>query len=114
MRNDSQNGAAVLLAILLAGVGCSSAEEEKEPVVRVEVSPAEKTSIAQTVIADAVLFPLRQATVAPKITSAIVEFKIRRCFFCLLSYFSSSTRSPRHRQFWRPRCCPPPADFLPC
>jgi HlyD family secretion protein len=78
MKNHSRNGTAALLAILLAGVGCSSSEKEKEPVVSVEVSPAEKTSIAQTVTADAVLFPLSQATVAPKITSTIVDFKIQR------------------------------------
>jgi HlyD family secretion protein len=78
MKNHVRNGTATLLAILLAGVACSSSEKEKEPVVSVEVSPAETTSIAQTVTADAVLFPLRQATVAPKITSTIVDFQIER------------------------------------
>jgi HlyD family secretion protein len=78
MKNHSRNGTALLLAILSAGIGCSSSEKEKEPVVSVEVSPAGKTSIAQAVTADAVLFPLSQATVAPKITSTIVDFKIQR------------------------------------
>jgi HlyD family secretion protein len=65
-------------AILLAGSACKSAEKEKEPIVDVEVTPAEKTSISATVSAEAVVFPLQQATVSPKITSTIVAFKVQR------------------------------------
>ena len=78
MKNRSRNGTALLLAILSVSMGCSSPEKEKDPMVSVEVSPAERTSIAQTVTVDAVLFPLSQAAVAPKITSTIVDFKIQR------------------------------------
>jgi HlyD family secretion protein len=58
--------------------GCSPAEKEKEPVVSVWVAPAEKQSVSQLVYAEAVVFPLKQATVAPKITSTIAEFKVQR------------------------------------
>jgi HlyD family secretion protein len=58
--------------------GCGGTEKEKEPVVRVEVAPAEKTAVRQLVAAEAVVFPLKQATVSPKITSTIADFKVQR------------------------------------
>jgi HlyD family secretion protein len=69
-------GATLSLALCLSG--CSSAEKETEPVVSVTVTPAEKTSISQTVVSEAVVFPLKQATVSPKITSTIADFKVQR------------------------------------
>jgi HlyD family secretion protein len=65
-----------LLALALSG--CRSTEKEKEPAVSVEVTPAERTSISQMVTADAVVYPLKQATVSPKITSAIADFRVQR------------------------------------
>ena len=58
--------------------GCAKAEKEKEPEVSVQTTPAEKEDISQIVNADAVIFPLQQATVAPKITSTIKEFYVQR------------------------------------
>jgi HlyD family secretion protein len=65
-----------LLALALSG--CRSTEKEKEPVVSVEVTPAKRAAISQLVTAEAVIFPLKQATVSPKITSTISDFKIQR------------------------------------
>jgi HlyD family secretion protein len=70
--------AVALTGMLCVSSGCSKTEKEKEPVASVQVTPAEKGSIAQVVSAEAVVFPLQQATVAPKITSTIAEFKIQR------------------------------------
>jgi HlyD family secretion protein len=58
--------------------GCAKEEKEKEPEVSVQTTPAEKEDISQIVNADAVIFPLQQATVAPKITSTIKEFYVQR------------------------------------
>jgi HlyD family secretion protein len=58
--------------------GCSKAVKEKEPVVSVPTTPAQKGSISQIVTAEAVVFPLQQATIAPKITSTISDFKVQR------------------------------------
>jgi HlyD family secretion protein len=58
--------------------GCAKAEKEKEPEVSVQVTPAEKEDISQMVNEEAVIFPLQQATVAPKITSTIKEFYVQR------------------------------------
>jgi HlyD family secretion protein len=44
----------------------------------VETAPAERQSVSQFVSAEAVVFPLKQATVSPKITSTIADFKVQR------------------------------------
>lgn len=63
---------------VLVAVGCGKQEKEKEPVVSVQVSPAQRSSIAQIVTAEAVVFALEQATVAPKITSTVKKFWVQR------------------------------------
>jgi len=68
-------GAALLVG--MAG-GCSKEEKEKEPEVSVQTTPAEKKDIAQVITEEAVIFPLQQATVAPKITSTIKQFLVQR------------------------------------
>jgi len=68
--------AAVLLAAMLAG--CSKTETEKEPEVSVQTASAERKDISQIVTEEVVIFPLQQATVAPKITSTIKQFLVQR------------------------------------
>jgi HlyD family secretion protein len=68
----------ISLPALYVFVGCGAAEKEKEPVVTVQVAPAEKTSVSQFVTGEAVVFPLKQATVSPKISSTIADFKVQR------------------------------------
>ncbi len=58
--------------------GCSKEEKEKDPLVAVQVTPAKRATISQTVSAEAVIYPLEQATIAPKITAPITQFKVRR------------------------------------
>jgi HlyD family secretion protein len=66
------------LIVLAALSGCGAAEKEKEPVVTVQTAPAERQSVSQFVTAEAVVFPLKQATVSPKISSTIADFKVQR------------------------------------
>lgn len=70
--------AAAIAVVLGFGWGCTPAEKEKEPEVSVQTTPAEKEDISQIVNAEAVIFPLQQATVAPKITSTIKQFYVQR------------------------------------
>jgi HlyD family secretion protein len=78
-RQKPARRAACLVSLLALGLsGCGSTEKKKDPVVNVEVKPAEKTTLSQIVTAEAVVFPLKQATVSPKITSAIADFKVQR------------------------------------
>jgi HlyD family secretion protein len=69
--------AGAALFVGMAG-GCSKEEKEKEPEVSVQTTPAEKKDIAQVITEEAVIFPLQQATVAPKITSTIKQFLVQR------------------------------------
>jgi len=73
----------VAVAVAAAGLlsfssGCKSEEKEKAPVVSVQTTPAARAPISQTVTAEAVVFPLEQATVAPKITSTVKRFLVQR------------------------------------
>jgi HlyD family secretion protein len=65
-----------LLLILCAG--CSKAEKEKEPLVSVQVTPAQQSSISQVITAEAVVFPVQQAVITPKISSTIKSFQVQR------------------------------------
>lgn len=69
------------LAIATAGFfgsGCGKEEKERDPVVTVQTTPVKRAGISQTVKAEAVVYPLQQATVAPKITSTIRQFLVQR------------------------------------
>ena len=67
-----------VLAVLAVSVGCSKEPAEKEPVVSVQVVLAEKTTLHQTVTAQAILFPLQQAAITPKISSPVRKFMVNR------------------------------------
>jgi HlyD family secretion protein len=68
----------VLTAMLLVASGCSTTEKEKEPVVSVQTTPVQRGPISQVISAEAVVFPLEQATIAPKITSTVKQFLVQR------------------------------------
>src|SRR5208282_1179767 len=65
----------VLLALLS---GCSKEPGEKEPVVPVQVVSVEKRTIEHTVVAEAVLFPLAQSAIVPKISAPVKTFLVKR------------------------------------
>jgi len=69
----------LLAASLLCGIGgCSKGEEEPKVVVPVQTTPAERGPISQVINAEAVVYPLEQATVSPKITSHVKKFLVQR------------------------------------
>jgi HlyD family secretion protein len=59
-------------------LGCGSPEQEKTPLVSVQVTPVKKASIEEEISAEAVVFPVQQAVITPKITSTIKEFLVQR------------------------------------
>ena len=72
----------VLLLLLggLALVGCSTTKDagEEAPTVTVQVGAAEKEDIQRKVTADAILYPLDQAALVPKITAPVKKFYVER------------------------------------
>ena len=85
-RNRKLNGKKSSLlsrsVLLLAGAiflhGCTSAEKEPTPLVTVQVTTAKRGPIELEVSSDAVVYPLQQAILTPKITSTIAKFYVQR------------------------------------
>jgi multidrug efflux pump subunit AcrA (membrane-fusion protein) len=78
LSNQSSVLAASLAALFLLTAGCGGGAKEQEPVVSVQTTPAGRETISQVVSAEAVVYPLEQATISPKITAPITEFKVQR------------------------------------
>jgi len=64
--------------MLVMAAGCSSDKGEKAPTVSVQVAAVEKTEIAHTITAQAILFPLQQAAIVPKISAPVQKFLVKR------------------------------------
>jgi multidrug efflux pump subunit AcrA (membrane-fusion protein) len=69
-------GAAFVATLCVAG--CNSSEKDKVPVVNVEVTPARRAPISEIISSEALVFPLQQAIITPKITSTIKTFEVQR------------------------------------
>jgi len=66
-------------AVSLLGLACSSKEAAPAaPVVTVQVATAERAPIERRVTADAILYPLHQATIVPKISAPVSKFYVQR------------------------------------
>ncbi|HEV3151133.1 MAG TPA: efflux RND transporter periplasmic adaptor subunit, partial [Acidobacteriaceae bacterium] len=69
------------MAVFAAGVslaGCSKGEATPTPVVAVQAEHPEMGAIAEHIPADAVLAPLAQAAISPKISAPIRRFYVQR------------------------------------
>jgi HlyD family secretion protein len=69
---------ALMTICSLVSIGCGGTEKEPEPMVAVQVAAARRGPIAQTISAEAVIYPLEQAVITPKITSTIRKFYVQR------------------------------------
>jgi HlyD family secretion protein len=70
----------IFLAIipLLLLSGCAKDSGEKEVAVPVQVATVERKTIQHTVAAEAILFPLQQAAITPKISAPVKMFYVKR------------------------------------
>jgi multidrug efflux pump subunit AcrA (membrane-fusion protein) len=68
------------VVMLFAGalVGCKKAEETPAALVYVQAVHPEKTSLSEEISADAILAPLAQAAIAPKVTAPVKKFYVQR------------------------------------
>jgi HlyD family secretion protein len=71
-------GAAAVAALALLLAGCSSDSGQKEAAVPVEVVSVAKTSIRRLITAEAVLYPLQQAALTPKVSAPVKKFYVKR------------------------------------
>ena len=68
----------LIVVPLLLLSGCTKDSGEKEPAVPVQVVAVEKKTIQHTVTAEAILFPLQQAAITPKISAPVKAFYVKR------------------------------------
>jgi HlyD family secretion protein len=71
------SGTLVTAAWLLCAA-CSSEKPPEPPTVSVQAAPVEKTAIQHVVEAQAILFPLQQAAIVPKISAPVQKFLVKR------------------------------------
>src|SRR3984893_15892333 len=70
---------AFALAIAMSmTTGCSSNAKEAETAVPVQIVQVERTALQQKVTADAVLFPIAQSAIVPKISAPVKSFLVNR------------------------------------
>jgi HlyD family secretion protein len=63
---------------LLLPIGCKKAEETPTPEVYVQAAHPEQGSIGEQISADAILAPLAQAAISPKVTAPVKKFYVQR------------------------------------
>ncbi len=64
-------------AALLALLGCGKGKE-KEPVVAVETQPVRRMAIEKVISAEAILYPLHEAALTPKVNAPVRKFYVNR------------------------------------
>jgi len=68
----------LVTAAWLLCAACSSEKPPEPPTVSVQAAPVEKTAIQHVVEAQAILFPLQQAAIVPKISAPVQKFLVKR------------------------------------
>ena len=69
---------AASLCLLFFAAGCKAKEDASTPAVNVEATTVKQQAISEHITADAVLFPLAQAAIAPKFTAPVRKFLVQR------------------------------------
>src|SRR3954453_15212190 len=68
-----------VLAALAVIAGCKGGDEkEVEALVTVQVAEVKPVDLTQSVTVDAVLWPINQAAITPKISAPVKEFHVHR------------------------------------
>ena len=82
MRGASRRTRAISVSLSAAAFlftgACSSDKPAEQPAVAVQAAPVEKTAIEHVVEAQAILFPLQQAAIVPKISAPVQKFLVKR------------------------------------
>src|ERR1700739_4606992 len=76
--NGTQAVALISVLGLAALCGCSQEPAEKEPVGTVQPAPGRQTTIQEVITTEAILFPLQQAAITPKVNAPVRQFYVNR------------------------------------
>jgi len=69
---------AVMLAFCLCFTGCGKDEKKEAPEVTVKAAPAATEDISRVVNTDAIIFPIAQSAITPKISAPVKKFYVVR------------------------------------
>src|SRR5512142_1087603 len=69
---------ALAMAVCLGAAGCGKGEKEEAPEVSVQAAPAATADISRVVNTDAIIFPIAQSAVTPKINAPVKKFYVVR------------------------------------
>jgi multidrug efflux pump subunit AcrA (membrane-fusion protein) len=69
---------AVALVVCLCFTGCGKGEKEEAPEVSVQAVPAATADISRVVNTDAIIFPIAQSAITPKINAPVKKFYVVR------------------------------------
>lgn len=78
VRSSFRMIAAVVVGGTLVATGCSKEEKKPEPVVTVQAATARRASIDRVISAQALLYPIDQAAITPKISAPVAKFYVQR------------------------------------
>jgi HlyD family secretion protein len=80
MTSLSKRWVGSVCAVLLIGTfsACSKEEQKSEPVVSVQVAVVKAGAIERTISSEAVLYPIQQASITPKISAPVKRFYVNR------------------------------------
>jgi multidrug efflux pump subunit AcrA (membrane-fusion protein) len=78
MLHSNEILAAVLLVALGVMTACSGEAKDTEQPVPVEIVSVEKATVQQKITADAVVFPIAQSALVPKISAPVKKFLVNR------------------------------------
>lgn len=65
-------------AFALLSIACSKEKAEPQPIVTVQAAPVKQGTISQVITADAILYPMSQATIVPKIAAPVLKAYVVR------------------------------------
>jgi HlyD family secretion protein len=68
----------VATAGCMLGTGCGKSDKEEGPLVTVQAAPAQKGEISRVVEAEAIIFPIAQSAITPKINAPVKKFLVTR------------------------------------
>lgn len=69
---------ALAMAVCLGVTGCGKGEKEEVPEVSVQAAPAATEDISRMVNTDAIIFPIAQSAITPKINAPVKKFYVVR------------------------------------
>jgi HlyD family secretion protein len=69
---------ALAIAVCLGATGCGKGEKEEAPEVSVQAVPAATADISRVVNTDAIIFPIAQSAITPKINAPVKKFYVVR------------------------------------